>query len=420
MFQRLTPIILMSLALPLGAEDCPPIDGLDGLLGEEARVLLLGEIHGTVESPAFALDVACHAVTAGLPVVVGLEQPPAGQAAVDRFLDSSGTPENRQQLLAGSFWQASYQDGRASWAMFDLIDGLRRLRARDAAVEVTLFDASGARGGQQRERDMAANLARAIDLAPEALTIILTGNQHSRITRGGARDSEYEPVGYLLRQQFSTSELTSLNAGHGGGTAWICAPSCGVATLSGSLGQQNWAVEIDEATRPAGHHGRYHVGHLTASRPANSLPESSAEAVISRPSPPLRATQGLDSPQEADPARPLTAEEERLQGVWRAYDFVTRSKLWKFSFAGRRFHADGGTDDWYEGRVVMRSDASPAQFDFVIEDCRCGFKGMTSAGISYWRDDSIVIAAEEPGKPRPSGFGRSSGQVMELVREREH
>ena len=50
---------------------CPPIEGLEPLLAP-GKILLLGELHGTEESPAFALDVACHAANTGLEVIVGL------------------------------------------------------------------------------------------------------------------------------------------------------------------------------------------------------------------------------------------------------------------------------------------------------------------------------------------------------------
>ena len=184
-----------SLALALGAfgvalasEPCRPIEGIQPLLNP-GRVLLLGELHGTVESPAFALDVACHAARAGLPAIVGLELATGEQARVDAFLDSPGSEEDRAALLAGPPWQSSYQDGRASHAMFNLIDGVRRLRLEKLPVRVVMFDAPTAGGGQQRDRNMARNLAEVIAGEPRAMTIVLTGNRHSRTTKGSARNS---------------------------------------------------------------------------------------------------------------------------------------------------------------------------------------------------------------------------------------
>ncbi len=414
----LATVMVMSIGAPIAAQECPPIDGLGSLL-KPSRVLVLGELHGTVESPAFVLDVACHAAAAGLHVVVGLEQMPGGQGDLDRFLFSVGELEYREQLLAGSVWQAGYQDGRASWAMFDLIDGLRRLRSDGASVKVVLFDASGAAGGQQRERAMARHLAGVIDESPHAMLIVLTGNRHSRITRGGPGSADYEPMAYVLRQRLPGTDLISLDVGHGGGTAWICAPSCGITGLAGHHGERQWAIEIDDASRPAGHHGWYHVGRITASKPARMPPESTPlDRVVELPSSrsPGAPRREEHVEERAEAERPLTVEESKLQGDWRAYDFASRSKLWKFHFDGRRFRADGGTDDWYEGRIVIRANSTPAQIDFEIEECRCSFEGMTSEGIFYWDEDSIVIAAPQPGTLRPRSFFRSSGQMMELVR----
>jgi len=153
-------LAVVSIGVVVADEPCRPIDGLEPLL-KAGNVLLLGELHGTVESPAFVFDVACHAAGKGLPVVVGLELWPGEQERVDAFLESMGTDEDRDALLEGPTWQSSYQDGRNSRAMLDLIDGLRKLRAGELPVRLALFDASGKAGGQQRERDMARNLAAA-------------------------------------------------------------------------------------------------------------------------------------------------------------------------------------------------------------------------------------------------------------------
>ncbi|MCP3978065.1 MAG: hypothetical protein GY716_01870, partial [bacterium] len=262
--------LLLSIALaavPAAAADCPPIAGLEPLL-QPGRVLLLGEIHGTGESPAFVADVACHAASRKLPVVVGLELSSVEQKRVDRFLDSAGTPEDREQLVAGPTWQRGYQDGRNSHAMVELIDALRLLRAAGAAVDVSLFDASGAGGGQARDRAMGHNLARVAQRATKALTVALAGNLHSRTTKGRARNVDYEPLGYVLAKSIDAERVVALDVAHGGGAAWICSQECGVVEFGEKGDAKSWVIEIGDATRTPGHHGRYHVGRLSASRPA--------------------------------------------------------------------------------------------------------------------------------------------------------
>jgi len=95
---RLGALILLTVAVgagpPLRAEGepapggsatvaaCPAIDGIEQVIGK-GKVVLLGEIHGTAEAPAFTGDVDCHALRAGLAVTVALELPRAEQEAID-------------------------------------------------------------------------------------------------------------------------------------------------------------------------------------------------------------------------------------------------------------------------------------------------------------------------------------------------
>ena len=326
---------------------------------------MLGEIHGTTESPAFALDVACHAAHSDLPVIVGLELRSKLQSEVDAFLDSEGSEEDRSALLSGPQWQWNYQDGRASRAMLDLIDGLRRLRRAGRAVRIVMFDESGAGGGQDRDRAMAGNLATAAATAKDAMMIVLTGNHHSRVTVGSARAATYEPMGYVLGQATSFDRIVALNVAHGGGSAWICNPDCGVSRLGGHHGDKRWAVEIDEVTRPAGHQGWYHVGTIEASTPARFSPDEAAqamsviEAIRGAAKPKVAETTKAPSPEPERPTgvddSPLTEVETKIQGEWQAYDEGSKYKTWKFTFTGRRFHAVGGVDDWYEGHIAIRA-----------------------------------------------------------------
>lgn len=367
---------------------CEPIEGIEGLL-VPGRVLLLGEIHGTVESPAFVGDVACHAAEAGLEVVVALELPP--------------TAEDLNSMA----WQRDYQDGRTSRAMADLLNRLAGLRRAGHNVRVAWFDARPPGGGQARERAMAANLASSMEASPEAMHIVLTGDVHSRITKGSRWSPDYEPMGYLLSRRIGAKRLTSLNASHSGGTAWICAPDCGVARLRGRGPEQRWTIEIDEATRPAGHHGWYGVGTIAASPPAVGEHELSvAQPDSSPPAPP-------PGPAESFPVQ--TAEMlEPFQGSWQAYQYG--SKAWTLDVEKQRFRGVLGPDDWYAGKIRVRPDADPAEIDFMIEDCRCTYRGMASQAIFRKEGETIVLAAPPPGSPRPKVFNPDDGRMVELRR----
>ena len=115
---------------------------------------------------------------------------------------------------------------------------------------------------------------------------------------------------------------------------------------------------------------------------------------------------------------PLSAQELKFQGDWQAYDVKTNKKSYKMKFEVRDFRADVG-DEWYEGYIAIRTDEEPAHLDFMIEDCRCGFKGRASTGIFYWDGETIVVSAPPPGDARPQEFKENSGDMLRLKPEGE-
>src|SRR6185503_3198583 len=85
------------------------------LNAEAGSVWWFGEMHGTVESPAFVGDVACAVAQAGHHVQVGLEIWNTEQLAIERFLETG----DRNRLLSGPF--CAQHDGRSSTAMVELL-----------------------------------------------------------------------------------------------------------------------------------------------------------------------------------------------------------------------------------------------------------------------------------------------------------
>jgi uncharacterized protein (TIGR03067 family) len=113
---------------------------------------------------------------------------------------------------------------------------------------------------------------------------------------------------------------------------------------------------------------------------------------------------------------PLSTQESKLQGDWQAYEFKSGEKSYKMTFKGREFRADV-RDEWYEGYIAIRTDDDPAHLDFLIEDCRCGFKGRASTGIFYWDGETIIVSAPAPGEARPREFKEDSGTMLRLKPE---
>ena len=259
---------IISIPLAAQAGDCAAIDGVDRLLAAK-RVLLLGEIHGTAESPAFVGEVACHAVAAGLTVTVALELPQRDQLQVDTYLAKNGVAADRNSLYS-AFWRKSYQDGRTSIAMADLLEGLRRLGTL-GSLEVVLIDRPTARQG--RDAVMATKLAEVVAAAPEGIVIALTGNMHNRTVPGAPWNAEYQPMGFLLAEMVPDLDLLALDVAHTGGTAWACLSNqpCQEQDLKGSGTRESRAATLFESPDEHGFHGRYEVGAIHASSPASAL-----------------------------------------------------------------------------------------------------------------------------------------------------
>jgi hypothetical protein len=242
--------MLPFILLAVSAAPCEPVNGLMPLL-KPGSVLFIGEIHGTNESPAFVGRAACLASGGNHSVTVALEIPKSESARFERYLHSTGRQADRDALLAGPFWTDSFQDGRRSKAMLALIDDLRMLKT----VRVVLIDEPDATSAK-RDRDavMADNLQTAVELAPDDIFIVLTGNQHSRLAGTS--------MAQLFVRGMPRVNVSSLDVAFTNGSAWTCvsgdAADCGPHSLRGSGDGRGGRVE----------HGVYDVGTITASEPA--------------------------------------------------------------------------------------------------------------------------------------------------------
>lgn len=271
---------LLALAILLSAgcaapgtasASCPSIDGLDEVLGR-GRVVLLGEIHGTAEVPAFVQAMACRAVARDLSVVVALELPRDEQEAISAFMGSEGGAAGLEAIRSLPFWARESQDGRTSRAMLDLLEGLRDLRQRGGHAGVLLIDRPGEFSA--RDRAMAERLAAAAKAHPEALLVALTGNLHSRTDEGSGR------MGELVEEALGPGRVLSLNMVHSGGTSWICEATagCGPMKLKGKdeveSDGKGWRITLEPESAGPGHDGTFHVGSITASPPARGASAS--------------------------------------------------------------------------------------------------------------------------------------------------
>jgi hypothetical protein len=210
--------------------NCGTIAHAEQILRPGAR-LLLGESHGTAQTPKLVGDLACMAARQGGPVRVGLEIPVAEDGRIRAFLASAGTVADRSALLDGPFWTDSFQDGRRSEAMLALLQSLRELRSNGADVQVVPFDGPAA----DRDQAMAERLWAAFTREPKATFIALSGNLHARKTSG-----THKYMATYLVEKGAT--ITTLDARYGAGSTWICdmsrPPVCGPVAFGEGEGKK--------------------------------------------------------------------------------------------------------------------------------------------------------------------------------------
>lgn len=240
--------------------DCQPIQGLDPYL-VQGRVILLGEIHGTIEGPQFVERIACLALKKGLNVTVGLELPRSEEPVIDTFLESGGSVEERNKVLQLPFWSRDYQDGRASQAMFGLLDSIRELKSNGEHVAVVLIDKPNS---SDRDYDMAQRIIEKIESNASDFFIVLTGNYHNRI-------NEYSGnMGSYILKKFGEQRVLSLLQSYTGGSAWVDVAGEGFGPVRlGGHGRNEIGVFLDEGLGE--YHGTLEMDSVHHSRPAKEL-----------------------------------------------------------------------------------------------------------------------------------------------------
>ncbi|HEY5926310.1 MAG TPA: hypothetical protein VIV11_31710 [Kofleriaceae bacterium] len=236
-----------------------PIGGLAAHL-QPGAIVWFGEMHGTEESPRFVGDAACLAAKVAR-VQLGLEIWTNEQARFDRYLASKGGDADRKALLEGPFWQQA--DGRSSHAMVALLERVRVLRAAGAKIDIVLYDDPIA----NRDEAMAKRVIALRD--PKAIFVALSGNVHSRRTKGTPWDPELVPtVAHLVAAKLP---VVTFNVSAAGGSMWACMstpdhePNCGEHPNRDDGPGTPWTLG---PRRDDAHDGVYFVGPTKPSYPA--------------------------------------------------------------------------------------------------------------------------------------------------------
>ncbi len=214
-------------------------------------VLVIGEVHGTEQSPRWTANTLCALAATRRDVNLFLEIDRPAAAAIERYLGSRGTDDDLAALLADPHWHPEgLVDGRTSVSMVRLIETARALRAeghviRAYAVEPDSSDYPGSPREPAaftpfvqagfKDAFMALQVHAVASAYPQSANLFLVGDHHA--TRGTTPAPSFVDV--LERLQPRTVSTAHLALSRG--TGWDCigprdAITCGVQP-SGSDGR---------------------------------------------------------------------------------------------------------------------------------------------------------------------------------------
>lgn len=264
--------VASAFAGPALAQGCQPLPGLASSVAlDHTDFLLVGETHGTKELPAAFAGIVCAVLESGRPVVVGIEQPPAHQSALDAYMVSDGGDAARGALIGAPAWST---DPRFSVAMVDLIETIRGWRTAGADVTLVAFDEQAGQPGTNaaREESMARQLTAARDARPGSVAVALTGLGHA--DKGGFV-SMSPPIASMI-MHLPPERTASLAFTRSGGENWRCWREEGVQReVCGPAPLTVRESPLDRGIHPAPDmptfDGRFSPGAtLTASPPARA------------------------------------------------------------------------------------------------------------------------------------------------------
>ena len=216
---------LLAAAALAAPAACTPVPGVEALWKNEIRYIVVGEMHGTAETPAAFADLVCAARDKG-PVTVALEFSESMQPMLEAFMAAESEQAERAILAAYPHGPFVHHDGRGSVAVLDLLLRLRAMQRETPSLRVVAFapDSPRVQGFNQSysELDMGHRLATAARKAPESRMLILVGNIHAQ--KKTIESFNLTPAVVHL----PSAEVVSLYAVPQGGTAWNCrGEACG-------------------------------------------------------------------------------------------------------------------------------------------------------------------------------------------------
>jgi hypothetical protein len=254
---------------PLASEKQIDSLAIESKISDGHRIIVIGEIHGTMQGPAYFYALVQSLLQKHTHVLVSLEMPDQTKPFLDSFFASNADAESTTGLLATPFWRREDQDGRSSEAMLGLLGSLAHLKQQNPGLNVIAIDhLTNETPIVDRDKNMAQSLRRNLLESPDdTVTAVLIGNFHNR--RRTASDVEWKPnfLSYL-----DEDNTVSLTVSTSGGTAWICETEHQCHVRPWPPDRSSGGIEPGTITMSppgTGHYdGIFFIGDVSASPPA--------------------------------------------------------------------------------------------------------------------------------------------------------
>jgi hypothetical protein len=224
-------------------------------------VVVVGEMHGTREVPAFVSRLVKILSQGTKSLTVALEIDTYLQNDLDEFLKTG----NFDNLVSLDYFK--YPDGRSSMAMGSLLKELRNIEG----IKIVCFDiASTIDTEVNRDSLMGVNLASNYY---GGKMVVLTGNLHANLQEGYWRPKFKSAVFHFKKMKNLNGKLISLNTYFNGGTIWNCMQdgcmerkAYANPEWAKKYGLKNFMV-VSEDQDDNGYNGFVYFEKVTASKP---------------------------------------------------------------------------------------------------------------------------------------------------------
>jgi len=223
----------------------------------QKKVVVVGELHGTREIPAFVLQIIKIMQEKEKDLTIGFEIERNMQPLMDDFIKTG----DLSKFIEHDYFKT--QDGRTSEAMGSLFVEVRRI----PGIRIICFDVTSTTSSFERDSLMGINLA---ELFTSGKMVILTGNLHASLQAGFWKPNFKSATYYFKKLRNLGSDMVSLNSYFGSGTLWNCTQEgCGERAAYSDPGIEKGGLRrfVSINNNDAAFDGYVYFEQVTASRP---------------------------------------------------------------------------------------------------------------------------------------------------------